>query len=157
MSLKYTESYYIRALLNKVKIEEIMTKDVVTVNEYDRFSLVEEKLREFRIRHLPVVDFTGQLVGIITQRDLYHVQSPRRLDDGTWYYDQKSLDTNILHYVMTKDPYFLYPDDSVSKAVLIMADKRIGCIPIVKKDQSLCGIITRHDILRIAAQILREE
>ena len=156
MELKHSESYYIKVLLNRVKLEDIMTKKVISVNEYDRFSLVEEKLREFRIRHLPVVDFTGKLVGIVTQRDLYRAQSPRRLDDGTWYYDQKSLDSNILQYVMTKNPFSLSPEDPVAQAVLVMAERKYGCVPIVKKDQTLCGIVTQHDILKIAAQIIRE-
>ena len=62
MELKHNERFYIKTLLNKVKVSDIMTKNVVTVHEDDRFSLVEEKLREFRIRHLPVVNYDGKLV-----------------------------------------------------------------------------------------------
>ena len=157
MDLKHSEDYYVKILLNKVKISEIMTPKVITVNEHDRFSLVEEKMRSFHIRHLPVVDDDGKLVGILTQRDLYRAQSPRRLEDGTWYYDQNSLDSNILNVVMTKKPYSLNPEDSVAKAILVMAERKYGCIPIVQKDGVLCGIITQHDILKIAAQIIREK
>ena len=156
MDFKHDEDYYVKILLNKVKISEIMISKVIAVYEYDRFSLVEEKMRTFNIRHLPVVDGAGKLVGIITQRDLYRAQSPRHLDDGNWYYDQASLDSNILNNVMTKNPYSLSPEDSVGKAVLIMAERKYGCIPVVQKDGKLVGIITRHDILRIAAEILRK-
>lgn len=156
MESKYSENYYIKILLNKVKVSEIMTPKVISLNENDRFSLVEEKLREFNIRHLPVVDDSKKLVGIVTQRDLYRIQSPRHLEDDTWYYDQKSLDSHILKYVMTKEPYALNPEDPVAKAVLLMAERRFGCLPVVKKDHTLCGIITQHDILKIAAGILRE-
>ena len=133
-----------------------MTTKVISIRENDRFSLVEEKLREFNIRHLPVVDDSGKLVGILTQRDLYRTQSPRHLEDDTWYYDQKSLDSHILKHVMTKDPCTLHPEDPVAKAVLLMAQRRYGCLPVVQKDGTLCGITTQHDILKIAARILRE-
>ena len=156
MDSKYSENYYIKIILNRVKIDEIMTKKVISIHENDRFSLVEEKLREFRIRHLPVVDQGGKLVGIVTQRDLYRIQSPRHLEDDTWYYDQRSLDSHILKYVMTKDPCALNPEDPVAKAVVLMVERKYGCLPIVKKDRTLCGIITQLDILKIAARILRE-
>lgn len=156
MESKYSENYYIKILLNRVKVSEIMTKKVISIQENDRFSLVEEKLREFNIRHLPVVDDNGKLVGIVTQRDLYRIQSPRHLEDDTWYYDQRSLDSYILKYVMTKDPCALNPEDPIAKAFLLMAERKYGCLPIVQKDRTLCGIITREDILKIAARILRE-
>ena len=156
MESKNSENYYIKILLNKVKIDEIMTKKVISIHENDRFSLVEEKLREFRIRHLPVIDEGGKLVGIVTQRDLYRTQSPRHLEDDTWYYDQKSLDSHILKHVMTKDPVALNPEDAIAKAVVLMVERKYGCLPIVQKDRTLCGIITQLDILKIAARILKE-
>ncbi len=156
MESKYSESFYIKNLFNKIKVDEIMMKKFIFIHEDDRFSLVEEKLREFNIRHLPVIDDNNKLVGIITQRDLYRIQSPRHLEDDTWYYDQKSLDSHILKYVMTKDPCAINPQDPAAKAVLLMAERKYGCLPVVKKDRTLCGIVTRHDILKIAAQILRE-
>lgn len=156
MESKYSENYYIKILLNRIKVSEIMTKKVISIQENDRFSLVEEKLREFNIRHLPVVNDNGKLVGIVTQRDLYRIQSPRHLEDDTWYYDQRSLDSYILKYVMTKDPCALHPDDPVAQAFLLMAQRKYGCLPIVQKDRTLCGIIARHDIFKIFARILRE-
>ena len=156
MELKHPEDYYIKLLLNKVKIEEIMTRNVISLKETDRFSLVEEKFREFRIRHLPIVNKENKLVGILTQRDLYRIQAPRLLEDGSWFYDQKSLDSHILKHVMTQNPTALKPHDTAASAVLLMAERKYGCLPVVQPDGSLCGIITQYDILKIAAQILKE-
>ena len=157
MNQNRSENYYLKRLLNMVKISEIMTKNVITVADSDSFSLVEEKLRMFRIRHLPVVNQGGQLVGIVTQRDLYRVQSPRVSHDGNWFYNKETLDSYILKHVMTPDPICLYADDSVGAAVLLMVKHKYGCIPIVAHERkTLCGIITQHDILKIAAGILRE-
>ena len=156
MDLKHTEDFYIKALLNKVKLKEIMTSKVITISESERFSAVEEKMRVFGIRHLPVVDENNKLAGIITQLDLYQIQSPRRLEDGSWFYDQKSLDAHILKHVMTQKTYSLGPEDTVAQAIMLMVNKKCGCVPVVAKDQSISGIVTRHDIIKIAAQILRE-
>ena len=187
MDLKHTEDFYIKALLNKVKLKEIMTSNVITILENERFSAVEEKMRVFGIRHLPVVDENNKLTGIITQLDLYQIQSPRRLEDGSWFYDQKSLDSHILKHVMTQKTYSLGPEDTVAQAIMLMVidllstnenvkspasvgnagwrfdigmekvnNKKCGCVPVVAKDQSISGIVTRHDIIKIAAQILRE-
>ncbi|MFH1360575.1 MAG: CBS domain-containing protein [Candidatus Omnitrophota bacterium] len=156
MELKYSENYYIRSLLNKVKIQEIMTKKVICLNQDEPFSHAAKKFQEYEIRHLPVLDNKNKLVGIITQRDLYRICSPRKREDGTWFYDQEILDDFILKHVMTQQVTTLSSENSVADALLIMADKKYGCIPIVDKSQTLCGIISQIDILQIGAQILRE-
>ena len=157
MELKHTEDFHIRSLLNKVKLQEVMTKEVITIDINEPFSHVEEKFMRYHIRHLPVVENKDKLVGIVTQRDLYRIQSPRKLEEGDWYYDKEMLDSHILKSVMTPNPFTLGPENSVAEALLVMVDYKYGCIPIVRKDNILCGIITQIDILRIGAQILREK
>ena len=140
-----------------VQLKHIMTEKVITINVDDRFSLVEEKMREFRIRHLPVIDKNKKLVGIVTQRDLYKVQSPRRDENGNWFYDKESLDEHILKYVMTPEPFTLKPEDHLGDAILHMVDRKYGSIPIVNEKHHVIGIITQIDILRIAAEIVRRK
>jgi len=157
MDLKHTEDFYIRSLLNKVKLKDIMVQKVITIDVHEPFSQVEKKLIRYRIRHLPVIENNDKLVGIITQRDLYRIQSPRRLESGDWFYDKETLDKYILKSVMTPNPFTLGTDNTVAEALLAMVDYKYGCIPIVEKDNLLRGIITQVDILRIGAQILREK
>jgi len=157
MDLKQAEDFYIRSLLNKVKLQEVMTKAVITIDVNEPFSHVEEKFMRYHIRHLPVVENKIKLVGIVTQRDLYRIQSPRKLEEGDWYYDKEILDSHILKSVMTPNPFTLGPENTVADALLAMVDYKYGCIPIVGKDHALCGLITQIDILRIGARILREK
>src|SRR3989338_2171545 len=105
MDLKHSEDYFIKTLLNKVKLKEIMVEKVICLRVNDPFSLVEEKFREFHTRHLPIVDNNHKLVGIITQWDLYRTSSPRKDEDGNLVYDKDTLNSYILKYVMTKDPF----------------------------------------------------
>lgn len=156
MVLRHSEDYFIRTLLGKVRLNEIMVKEVIALNVNDPFSRVEEIMRERHVRHIPVVDEHYKLVGIITQRDLYRIQPPRKDEDGNWFYNKEMLDGNILKHVMTKNPFALNPDHTVADCLLIMVDRKYGCIPVVDKDRILCGIVTQIDILRIGAQIIRE-
>ncbi len=157
MDLKHTEDFFIRSLLNKVQLKEIMTRDIIVIDVNAPFSQVYDKFANNKIRHLPVVVDKNHLVGIITQRDLYRIQSPRHLEDGEWYYDREMLDSYILQKVMTPKPFILTPEHSVAAALLAMVDYKYSCIPIVERGDVLCGIITQIDILKIGAQILREK
>ncbi len=156
MQLTHSEDFYIRELLNKVTLQEIMVSRVIAIREDEPFSRVEEIFREKRIRHLPVVNRDFKLVGIISQRDLFRITPPRKDDEGKLIYDKDILDGYILKNVMTKNPFSLTPNNTAADALLAMVDKKFGCIPIVDQFKTLVGIVTQVDMLRIAAQILRE-
>jgi len=148
--------YYIKALLKEVTLGELMTSPAISIKEDALFSDVAEKFKRLGIRHLPVVDEKNKVVGIITERDLHKVCSPRKLEDGTWYYDKEMLDGFILSSVMTPKPVTMHPEQNIGEALLLMARNKYGCIPIVDKQGVLCGVITQMDYLYVAAQILEE-
>lgn len=137
--------------MTMTRLGEVMTPHPIVLNEDDRFSLVEEHFRKHHIRHLPVVDGSWTLKGIITQRDLYRISPPRQAMDGSLVYDRSELDRFILKHVMTRDLYTLHPTDTVKKAIDAMVRKKYGCIPIVDERRKLVGIVTQIDLLRAMA------
>lgn len=140
-------------MVRDIRIREIMTKPVISVNVEDSFELVEKKLRG-KIRHLPVVDDFGGVVGLISQRDLFRTISPHRNVDGEYVYDASMLHDFVLKHQMTKDPFTLSPDDRISKALEVMITSRYGCIPITEEKKKLVGIITTSDVLRwVSSQV----
>lgn len=143
----------IRDYLNQTKVQHIMSKDMVAIYEDEPFSHVPKKMEEYSIRHLPVVDRDRHLVGLITQRMMYKVKSPRKLMDGGWHYDEEMLNNIILKNVMQKDPFTLTPDRPLGEALMKVVYAKYGCIPIVDQMKRLQGIVTRNDILRVAANI----
>ncbi len=155
-SKRRPEDFFIRKLLKDIKIKEIMTRPVISIKVDALFSEVAEKITQKKLRHLPVVDKNNKLVGLITQRDLYKISPPRKLEDGSWYYDKDELNNFILEKVMIPQPFSMKPDDSVGEAVLNMVQLKYGCVPVVFKNNVLCGIITQLDILKLAAQIYKE-
>ena len=154
--LQHSEDFHIKNLLNKVLLKEIMTSPVISARVDALFHEVADKITKGKIRHLPIVDQKNKLVGLMTERHLFRIQSPRRLEDGTWYYDQEALDDFILKNVMITDPLTLHPDNTVAEAILKMVQSRNWCISIIEKDGTLVGIVTYTDLLELAAQILLE-
>ena len=125
-----------------------MTKPVITVSTEDAFHVVWEKMDVYDIRHLPVVNHLGCLVGLITERNLYKIHSPRKLEDGSWYYDSDLLDGFILTKVMVQAPFTLSPDNTLLDVMKAMTQFKYGCIPIVDKNLIPQGIITRNNIIK---------
>ena len=125
-----------------------MASPVITVKETDDFALVQEKIALYDVRHLPVVNADGHIVGLITQRDLYQIHSPRRLEDGSWYYDKDALNQFILKNVMLHKPFTLHADNSIYEAIEVTVRNKYGCIPIVDDHNKPCGILTRDTILK---------
>jgi len=140
--------------MHEISLNEIMTKQVVTVNVADRFSVVEKRLRENKIRHLPVVDNKNRVVGLVSQRDLYRISPPRKTLEGDGY-DAEYLDGFILSNVMTPLVQTLGEQTALKEAVYLMADKKLGCIPVVDTDARLCGILTKTDVLKFLSRSFR--
>lgn len=138
----------IQALLRSTKLSDVMTKPVITVKSIDEFHVVWEKMDMYDIRHLPVVNDLGCLIGLITERSLYKIHSPRKLEDGSWYYDRDLLNSFILSKVMTANPFALKPSNTLFEAMKAMTEFKYGCIPIVDDHLVVVGIITRNNIIK---------
>ncbi|MDZ4243033.1 MAG: CBS domain-containing protein [Candidatus Omnitrophota bacterium] len=143
----------IQNLLKTIKLEDIMTRHVVTIHINAPFREVPQKFNEHGLRHLPVVDNSGRLAGLMTQRDLYKIQPPHKLMDGEWYYDLEMLDGIILSSVMIPQPFSMRPEDSVGEAIQQMVSHKYGCIFVVDENRVLRGIITQMDVLKLAARL----
>ena len=138
----------IKELLRATKLKDLMIAKLITVHENDEFHVVWEKMAVFGIRHLPVLNDAGCVVGLISQRHLYKIHSPRHLEDGSWYYDKEMLDGFILKNVMFVDPYTLTPEHTLEDAMKAMVESQLGCIPIVDKYLLPQGIVTRVDVIK---------
>lgn len=128
-------------------VAEVMTSKVVTLDPNDDLSLAENILGLAHIRHLPVVDRRGRLVGLVTHRDL--------LRAAARYSSQERIRTPA-DTVMTRDLQVVSPDTSVRRAAQLMLDHQIGCVPIVDEEEHLVGIVTEADMVRTAGVLSTE-
>jgi len=136
-----------------VPIQEMMELRVITIQEDALLKAADEKMRAFRIRHLPVTDKNGKLVGLFTQRDLLRIL-PSRLKESDPV-DAEILKKYTLKDVMRQDPETLTPNNPISEAVSLMWERKYGCVPIVDKEKRVIGIITAIDILHFAVHFLK--
>jgi acetoin utilization protein AcuB len=138
----------IKKFFLQTMVGDVMASPVITVKEDDDFALVQEKFTLYDVRHLPVLNNAGEVVGLITQRDLFQIHSPRRLESGGWYYDTESLNQFLLSKVMLRDPLTMKAGHALFEAVDAMLRFKFGCIPIVDEYNVPCGILTRETILK---------
>ena len=138
----------LKKFLQATPIRDVMAFPVITVKEDDDFALVHERFSLYSIRHIAVVNDAGVIVGLISQRDLYKIHSPRKLQDGSWYYDKELLNQFILKNVMHKDIFTLKPHQSLYEAMDAMVRFKFGSIPIVDDYNIPCGMMTRVNVLK---------
>lgn len=140
--------------LGDIPIQQFMSTKLITLNSGDTMATAFEKMTFNRIRHLPVVDDKGCLVGMFTYRDLEKAYRPRNTEEGI-YYDKEEMATLILAHFITKDIVYLFPTDKLKKAAEIMAREKFGALPIVDGPaKKLVGIISYIDILSQVAKSL---
>ncbi|AOV07204.1 acetoin utilization AcuB family protein [Sporosarcina ureilytica] len=122
-------------------IEEIMVRDVQTLLTTNTVKEAIDLMREKKIRHVPILDESNTLVGIITDRDLKEaIPSSLTNEKDTAIYQTE------LAKIMTRNPITGHPMDFVEESALLFYDKQIGCLPIVS-NQEVVGIITETDLL----------
>ncbi|MGD2249390.1 MAG: CBS domain-containing protein [Candidatus Methanofastidiosia archaeon] len=120
-----------------MKLEDIM-KPPIHVDKDQRLSYAVDMFKKHNIARLPVIN-EGELVGIITQRDILQKV-------GNFKEDVK-MSTFHISTCMTKYPFVLHPHDTVKTAILEFCERGISGIPIV--DEGLMGIVTKLDIIKI--------
>jgi CBS domain-containing protein len=135
---------------SNVRARELMTRSVKTLGRNDKLSVADALMRTERIRHLPVVDEQGLLVGIVSQRDLFFNALVQALGFGSATHD-RMLNTILVKEVMTENVITTTPEASVTAAARVMVDRKIGCLPVIE-GQSLIGILSESDIVSAVAQ-----
>ena len=122
-------------------------KEVVTISPDASFYEARALIRDKGIRHLPVVDKNGHLVGLLADRDIREAAPS----------DATSLSVHEIHYLLGKLKVSAFmtpkdklititPDTLIEEAVQLMSDHKIGCLPIVEGEK-LYGIFTETDAL----------
>ena len=123
-----------------------MTRDPVTVGPDMSVRSAESLMREKGIRHLPVVEKTGRLLGILTDRDVRHAAFvPALAEFIAW--EARQLKFPRVRDVMTWSVVTTHPDATLGQAGLTMFQRRIGSLPVIEQGR-LVGILTDSDLLR---------
>jgi acetoin utilization protein AcuB len=132
-----------------------MTLEPVTVTPDATFPECFSLLREKKIRHLPVVDKKGKLIGVLARTDLLHA-SPSRATTLS-VFEMNFLLANLhVQEVMSTPPVTVSEDAPLEEAARVMVQEKIGCLPVMR-DGELVGLITETDIFETFVEILGGE
>ena len=126
-------------------VREIMMGSPVTLKPEDTLDLANDIISLGRIRHIPIVD-GSRLVGIVTERDLIGAAAAKIF--GLKHKSKSALLKSVLiKEVMRKRVITAAPDTPIKDLAHLMADKKIGGVPVVS-DGMVVGLVTTTDILR---------
>ncbi|MDM8524502.1 CBS and ACT domain-containing protein [Desulfococcaceae bacterium HSG8] len=135
-------------------VDKSMNKKVITVSRDTGVLEAGEKMKEHRIRHLPVVEEDGKLIGIVTDRDVRSAMPSIFVDSCDIEEEKKKLGQLSVENIMTKDPVTISPLHTLQDALLLIQEKRVGAFPVVDEDGKLMGIISVRDLLRAFTNVL---
>jgi CBS domain-containing membrane protein len=137
--------------MEELRVRDAMTSEVTTLKRNDKLSLADDIMHLGRIRHLPVLDDDGQeLVGIVTQRDLFRGALAKALGYGQSA-QRKIMDTLLVKEVMGTDVITTRPDTPLVEAARVLVERKIGCLPVVEHGH-LVGILTEGDFVAMVAR-----
>lgn len=129
-----------------MKVKDIMTRTVVTVEMDDKLSLVKDIFDRSKFHHLLVVE-GEKLFGVVSDRDLLKSISPNVGTMVVTYRDLATLNKRV-HQIMTRKPITLGPEASIADAAALFNTHRISCIPIVDGEFKPVGILSWRDLIR---------
>ena len=131
--------------LHALRIEECMTTDLFTVHPNEPIDLVAKLMDWKRIRHIPVEDDQGKLVGLISCFEILRHCAPSL--------QQAESEPIPVGAIMQSNPLTLPPETPLVEAVARMQQEKSASL-LVAKDERLIGIVTERDILTLTARLL---
>lgn len=131
-----------------MQVRELMSRQVVTIGTSESCLDAVVRMQRARVRHLPVINREGLLVGVITDRDLRHhlFSLPAFQALGSTRVDVL-LDRVHVAEIMSTDVVTTTPDASVADAASTMRKEKVGSLPVLENGR-VVGILTETDVLR---------
>jgi len=129
-----------------MNVTEIMSSHIVTVELDDTLAVVKAIFDNMKFHHLLVVD-NDELIGIISDRDLWKALSPNLGTNNENYKDLATLNKKV-HQIMSRHPIVLNQNATINDVIDLFIQHRISCIPIVGEKNRPVGIISWRDVIK---------
>lgn len=133
-----------------MKIENLMSKNLLTLTMDSSLSKVKTLFDNNKIHHLIITDDDGLVAGVLTDRDLYKHLSPTVGTSQETFRDTSLMQKKV-HQVMTRNIVTIKAQQTLNEAVLLIYDNHISCLPVVNEKNEPIGIITWRDLLKVLA------
>ncbi len=130
----------------KIKVSNYMSPAVISIPPTMGIRDAFFKMKENSIRHLPIVDESNSLIGIISDREL---RRPNWVDEAQDISHIYYLDNSMLvSDVMITNIHIIHTYDTLNKAVALLLDNNIGAATVLDKTGNLVGMLSATDLLR---------
>lgn len=128
-------------------VGQFMSTDLFTVRPGDLADLAANVMDWRHVRHVPVEDDEGHLVGLISHRSLLRLLARRMPGESTEAISVSSI--------MKRQPLTVTPQTPTLEAISLMRENHVGCLPVVEADR-LVGIVTAYDFLVASASLFEK-
>lgn len=127
-------------------VRDLMTPDPYTLAPRDTLAALYDLMDTRRVRHVPIVDSDGELVGLLTHTDLA-MTALGSLSDLPLSQERDLLQRRRIREVMVTEVETIDPDAPLVEAAQTLFENKIGCLPVVEGNR-LVGILTESDFVR---------
>jgi acetoin utilization protein AcuB len=126
-------------------VKDRMSTHPLTISTNESISSTHHYMQEQKVRHLPVLDKSGKMVGLVTDEDLLKAEPSAATSLSMWEI-HSLLDKLRVKDVMVRNVVTTAESTPIEEAAHLMRDHKIGCLPVLREGK-LVGIITETDIL----------
>ncbi|MDF1808975.1 MAG: CBS domain-containing protein [Phycisphaerales bacterium] len=129
------------------RVGQYMRTDLFTVQADELIDLAASIMDWEKVRHIPVEDEKHNLVGLLSYRAILRMVANPKL---------RTQDSIAVSDIMEKDPITATPETSTLEAIELMKSHGTSCLPVIS-DGKLVGLVTEHDYMKIAGQLLEDQ
>lgn len=127
-------------------VRDLMTEKVHTLTPRDDLAALYDLMDSRHVRHVPIVDSEGEIVGLVTDRDLSK-SALGAVEELPLSVERDILRRRRIRDIMATEPDVIEPDTRLDDAAAILLENKVGCLPVVE-GLRLVGIITEADFVR---------
>ena len=143
MSARSPQTKSVALPTKRLVLKYWMTPSLHSIGKDQPLAVAHRLMKEQQIRHLPVLD-GGKLVGLISERDLYYLETIAGVD----------VEKEPVEEGVTRDIYCVSPEAPLREVVLEMANRKYGCALAVEGKKPV-GIFTTTDAMHLLAAYLQ--
>lgn len=133
-------------------VSDYMTHKVFTLRIDKKLIVAKDIMDWAHVRHVPVVNAAGEVVGIVSHRDLLAASLVSVNTKISEIERKRHLWTIPIETVMHAPVATIGPGATIQEAARLLRSSKIGCLPVVET-RKLVGIITEHDVLRVVEEL----
>jgi acetoin utilization protein AcuB len=137
-----------------VRVKDVMTRPAVTIEPGATVGRAWKLMQTRQLRHLPVVDGAGTLLGMLTDRDLRQVILEPAIQEQLGNVT-RALNVLTVREVMTWGVLTTTPATDIRQVARVMRQQRIGALPVVEGDR-VVGMLTATDLVQALVAMMEE-